>query len=76
MKRYTIGLITGILLTASAVIFMGAKKSNLDFVPGTFQAFSMGTNNYLVDTRDGRLFGMVAGQWTAVGQPLSQKDQK
>ena len=31
MKRYTIGLITGILLTASAVIFMGAKKSNLDF---------------------------------------------
>ena len=27
MKNYTIGLVTGILLTASALMFMGAKKS-------------------------------------------------
>jgi hypothetical protein len=26
MKRYTIGLITGVLLTASAFMFMGAKQ--------------------------------------------------
>ena len=29
MKRYTIGLITGILLTASAFMFMGAQNKNL-----------------------------------------------
>ena len=28
MKRYTIGLITGILLTASAVMFLGAKNQS------------------------------------------------
>jgi len=28
MKRYTIGLITGVLLTASALMFMGAMKSD------------------------------------------------
>ncbi|SVC74785.1 uncharacterized protein METZ01_LOCUS327639 [marine metagenome] len=28
MKRYTIGLITGILLTASAVMFMGSVQNN------------------------------------------------
>jgi len=29
MKRYTIGLITGALLTASAFMFMGAQNKNL-----------------------------------------------
>jgi len=29
MKRYTIGLITGILLTASCVMFMGAKDNEV-----------------------------------------------
>jgi len=29
MKRYTIGLITGVLLTASAFMFMGAQTKNL-----------------------------------------------
>ena len=29
MKRYTIGLITGVLLTASAFMFMGAQNKNL-----------------------------------------------
>jgi len=28
MKRYTIGLLTGILLTASAVMFLGAKNQS------------------------------------------------
>ena len=36
MKRYTIGLITGILLTASAFMFMGETQTRVGrFVPST-----------------------------------------
>ncbi len=31
MKQYTIGLITGALLTVSAMMFMGLKDTNRDY---------------------------------------------
>ena len=42
MKRYTIGLITGILLTASAFMFMGAQNKNLEDI--TVKSITIKTN--------------------------------
>jgi len=48
MKRYTTGLITGILLTASAFMFMGAVQNNQD---GRYQVFFKNTLLHMVDTQ-------------------------
>ena len=59
MKRYTIGIITGILLTASAFMFMGAnnQKSNEN---GRYQIITFtytGMNQIaMLDTRNGDLY--------------------
>jgi len=59
MKRYTIGIITGILLTASAFMFMGAnnQKSNEN---GKYQIITFtytGMNQIaMLDTRNGDLY--------------------
>ena len=43
MKRYTIGLITGALLTASAFMFMGSQKKNLGDI--TVNSLTVETEN-------------------------------
>ena len=57
MKRYTIGLITGILLTASAFMFMGAQsiKNN-----GKVQAVSHKNNLYLLDTEGANVYRLMS----------------
>jgi len=64
MKRYTIGLITGILLTASAFMFMGATTNAKEV--GLYQATSVALTTpgntkkikvftTIIDTRNGTI---------------------
>ena len=58
MKNYAIGLITGILLTASALMFMGASKE-------TFGRYDLElTNNakYMLNTSNGILYQEKKGK--------------
>mgnify|MGYP001165407413 CR=1 FL=1 len=47
MKRYTIGLITGILLTASIVMFMGASQAKSNRI-GRYQLTAVSEHNYII----------------------------
>ena len=49
MKQYAIGLITGILLTASAVMFMGATSEQNEV--GTYQMSGTANATYMLNTK-------------------------
>ena len=56
MKRYALGLITGILLTASAVMFIGATNGDSEI--GRYQMAIGGPSPVIciVDTKTGDLY--------------------
>ena len=57
MKRYTIGLITGILLTASALTFVAATQSDdRGNRPGRYQGMANQNSVFLLDTQTGDLW--------------------
>ena len=75
-KEYLIGLLTGCLLTASALMFMGATDTD-DSKIGKYQMTAYagvggGTVYRLVDTTDGQLYKWVVlkGSWKALGKPV------
>ena len=53
MKQYAIGLITGILLTASAVMFMGATRGDSEI--GRYDGFAAYEVKWMIDTKTGDL---------------------
>jgi len=55
MKQYTIGLITGALLTVSAMMFMGLKDTNRDY---DYEIDSEG-NHFLYDNNNGRIIEIL-----------------
>ena len=67
MKRYTTGLITGILLTASAMMFMGAVQNNqngryVDYSSAAFSAFSLVEGQIVftgLDTKSGDVIANI-----------------
>ena len=69
MKRYTIGLITGILLTASAVMFMGSVQNNqngryVDYSSVAFTALSIVEEAMVfsgLDTKSGDVIANILG---------------
>jgi len=64
MKQYTIGLITGILLTASAFMFMGATQSDdRGNRPGRWQGMANNKNVFLLDTQTGELYKDANLKW-------------
>ena len=54
-KEYLIGLLTGCLLTASTLMFMGATDN--DSQVGRYQITASGTTYYLIDTKIGYKIG-------------------
>ena len=60
MKRYTIGLITGILLTASAFMFIGANKAPDDI--GKYHASSTMDEGKVYTTIINTVNGNIVGQ--------------
>ena len=54
MKRYSIGLITGILLTASAVMFMGATRGDSEI--GRYDGFAAYEKKWMIDITTGDLY--------------------
>ena len=75
MKQYAIGLITGILLTASAVMFMGATNGENEF--GKYQSIYCGKSNdvykvpivRMINTETGDLYeyGAIRHVWKLKG---------
>ena len=69
MKRYTIGLITGILLTASAVIFMGANSKDKEV--GRYQVSTSAWDGFvyysILDTKDGNIIKVWKKQASYIG---------
>ena len=66
MKRYFIGLITGILLMVSAMIFIGAVNNGNK--AGTYQLVWGEDSFRLIDTRTGQMYyrdsgGKFKGKW-------------
>ena len=69
MKRYTTGLITGILLTASAVMFMGSVQNNqngryVEYSSMVFTAFSIVEEAMVfsgLDTKSGDVIANIVG---------------
>ena len=53
MKQYAIGLITGILLTASAVMFMGATSND---EVGRYQMSTTSNKTYIIDSTNGEMW--------------------
>ena len=47
MKRYTIGLVSGILLTASSIMFLGAKEVKSNRI-GRYQLSVVSDSNYII----------------------------
>ena len=66
MKRYTIGLITGILLTASCVMFMAAKDNQ----PGRYIRYSNILSGELLDVLDTQK-GIMTVRFTKTGKGTS-----
>ena len=54
MKQYAIGLITGILITASAVMFMGATNGDSEI--GRYDGFAAYEKKWMIDTTTGDLY--------------------
>ena len=54
MKQYAIGLITGILITASAVMFMGATRGDRKI--GRYDGFAAYEQKWMIDTTTGDLY--------------------
>ena len=54
MKQYAIGLVTGILLTASALMFMGVGKSDISVM--RYTPFVIDQSVYAMDVRTGKVF--------------------
>ena len=61
MKRYTIGLITGILLTASAFMFMGAQTKVQEV--GRFQVTSTAWQGYVFYSIFDTKLGYITKEW-------------
>ena len=87
MKRYTIGLITGILLTASSVMFIGAKMQNDEIVAkririvndkGTtlvvLRKNSLGGGQFVVNDREGNLRVVITGFYETGGVSVSTQN--
>ena len=76
MKQYLIGLLTGCLLTASALMFMGATDN--DNQNGKYQLTAYagvagaGTVYRLLDTSNGQLYKWVtiSKKWKKSGKPV------
>ena len=75
-KEYLIGILTGCLLSASALMFMGATDG--DSANGRYQLSShpgvggVGTVYSLLDTSNGQLYKRVtiSKKWKKSGKPL------
>ena len=69
-KEYLIGLLTGCLLTASALIFMGAIDNDSQI--GKYQMSHSNEEIRLIDTRNGQqyIWGWVLDEWIVAGDPL------
>jgi len=69
-KEYLIGLLTGCLLTASALMFMGATDNDSQI--GKYQMSHSNEEIRLIDTRNGQqyIWGWVLDEWIVAGDPL------
>ena len=75
MKQYTIGLVTGCLLTASALMFMGAKENDNQVgrhQMAIFPGVDGGTVYRLVDTTNGQRYKhfVLSNSWKKTGKPV------
>ena len=71
-KEYLIGLLTGCLLTASALMFMGA--TNKDSQIGKYQLAVSGKQRLLLDTSNGQLYEWRYSRigWRDTGSPVKK----
>jgi hypothetical protein len=72
-KEYLIGLLTGCLLTASALMFMGAIDNDSQI--GKYQISNIETAKTpltMIDTRTGQRYnwGLIMHRWKKEGSPL------
>ena len=72
-KEYLIGLLTGCLLTASVVVFMGSTDGDSQI--GKYQISLSGsakTPITMIDTRTGQRYnwGLILHRWKKEGSPL------
>ena len=63
MKRYTTGLITGILLTASCVMFMAAKNNEV----GRYARYSNNLSPQMLDVFDTQT-GIMTARFLTTGE--------
>ena len=69
-KEYLIGLLTGCLLTASALMFIGA--TNGDSQIGKYQMSHSGSVRLIIDTRNGQHYKWypMSSSWKKSGKPI------
>ena len=74
-KEYIIGLLTGCLLTASALMFMGATDNDSQigrYEMSIFEGVGGGTVYRLVDTTNGQRYkhNTLKNVWKKTGKPV------
>ena len=74
-KEYLIGLLTGCLLTASALMFMGATDNDSQigrYQMCIFPGVEGGTVYRLVDTTNGQRYKhfVLTNSWVKAGKPI------